>query len=281
MHAPTLGEFVHEFVAHYVALEGALWRTLRMLLTQPGQLTREYMAGRRRRFVLPLRLYLTASFVFFLVLKLSGGEHGESGPRIVRLDHAAAAASAPSAASHGASTASAGSSASADDRPAIVTLDLEDMEHQKLCEAQPSVCSWGDRILARMTQKAGHAEPAEISHQWVAKAPYAVFMMLPFFAALMKLAYLGRRRPYGEHFVFSLHVHSFWFIALLAAQLLPEALTFLPLLAIPVYGLLALKRVHGGGWWPTLGRALLVSATYGLLLACVSGGLALWVLMMG
>ena len=59
LHPPTLGEFLHEFVGHYVALEGALWRTLRLLLTRPGRLTREYLEGRRRRYVLPLRLYLT------------------------------------------------------------------------------------------------------------------------------------------------------------------------------------------------------------------------------
>ncbi len=71
LHPPTLGEFLHEFVGHYVALEGALWRTLGMLLMKPGRLTREYLDGRRRRYVLPLRLYLTASFLFFLVLKLT------------------------------------------------------------------------------------------------------------------------------------------------------------------------------------------------------------------
>ena len=48
-HRPTLGEFLHEFVGHYVALEGALWRTLGLLLLKPGRLTREYLAGRRRR----------------------------------------------------------------------------------------------------------------------------------------------------------------------------------------------------------------------------------------
>ena len=56
------GEFLHEFVGHYVALEGTLWRTLGLLLRHPGRLTREYLDGRRRRYVLPLRLYLTASF---------------------------------------------------------------------------------------------------------------------------------------------------------------------------------------------------------------------------
>jgi hypothetical protein len=31
-HPPSAGEFLHEFVGHYVALEGKLWRTLRTLL---------------------------------------------------------------------------------------------------------------------------------------------------------------------------------------------------------------------------------------------------------
>jgi hypothetical protein len=34
----------------YVALDGRLWRTLGALLFRPGFLTREYLAGRRRRF---------------------------------------------------------------------------------------------------------------------------------------------------------------------------------------------------------------------------------------
>ncbi|HET7795411.1 MAG TPA: DUF3667 domain-containing protein, partial [Rhizobacter sp.] len=52
LHPPTFGEFVHEFISHYVALEGALWRTLGLLLARPGRLTHEYLAGRRRRYVL-------------------------------------------------------------------------------------------------------------------------------------------------------------------------------------------------------------------------------------
>jgi len=46
VHAPTLDEFLHEFVGHYVAFEGALWRTMGLLMFRPGRLTREYLAGR-------------------------------------------------------------------------------------------------------------------------------------------------------------------------------------------------------------------------------------------
>lgn len=72
LHPPSFGDFVHGFVSHYVALEGSIWRTLGALLLRPGQLTLEYLAGRRRRYLPPLRVYLSASFLFFLVVGLFG-----------------------------------------------------------------------------------------------------------------------------------------------------------------------------------------------------------------
>ena len=47
-------------------LEGRLWRTLPPLMFQPGKLTTNYLTGVRARYVMPFRLYLTASVLFFL-----------------------------------------------------------------------------------------------------------------------------------------------------------------------------------------------------------------------
>ena len=71
-HPPTFWEFVHEFITHYVALEGKLWKTLWLLFFKPAELTREYRQGRKQRYISPLRLYITASFLFFLVIKIAG-----------------------------------------------------------------------------------------------------------------------------------------------------------------------------------------------------------------
>jgi hypothetical protein len=51
--------------------DSRLWRTLRALLTRPGMLTREYFAGRRERYLPPIRLYLVLSVAFFLLLALN------------------------------------------------------------------------------------------------------------------------------------------------------------------------------------------------------------------
>lgn len=65
---PSLWHFIHEYLHHYIALEGKLIGTLRTLIFSPGVLSQEYLCGRRQKYVGPLALYLSISFVFFLTL---------------------------------------------------------------------------------------------------------------------------------------------------------------------------------------------------------------------
>ncbi|HZR34623.1 MAG TPA: DUF3667 domain-containing protein [Nevskia sp.] len=65
---PTVRQFMHELMDQYVAVEGKLGRTLRVLVTRPGQLTLDYVEGRRQRYVRPLKLYVSISVVFFGLL---------------------------------------------------------------------------------------------------------------------------------------------------------------------------------------------------------------------
>lgn len=64
LHVP-LRRLVADFLEDEFSLEGRLPRTLRQLVFRPGALTLEWMAGRRSRYIAPLRLYLLTSFVMF------------------------------------------------------------------------------------------------------------------------------------------------------------------------------------------------------------------------
>ena len=69
---------------------------------------------------------------------------------------------------------------------------------------------------------------------------------------------------YGEHLVFALHVHSFWFLLALVAAVLPEPVgAWFPLAAF-AYGILAMQRVYRGRLWVTALRAGVVSVAYAL-----------------
>src|SRR5258706_9109608 len=61
----SLHDFFHEAFHEFAHVDGKIVQTLRLLLTKPGQLTHEFLEGRRERYVSPLRLYLTCSLIFF------------------------------------------------------------------------------------------------------------------------------------------------------------------------------------------------------------------------
>jgi hypothetical protein len=190
LHPPSALEFLHEFVGHYVALEGALWRSLRALAI-PGCLTLEYYAGRRRRYVLPLRLYLTASLVFFLALKLAGPHP----PLQVNLFIPAASEAARAA-------------------PAVP------------CKFQWAFCQ---RINSQVEARYGKLTRAEWWSILGANAqrvfPYVMFVLVPVFALVTRVAYWSGARNYGEHLVFALHTHAAaFFLGTLLAPLGDPAL---------------------------------------------------------
>ena len=269
-HPPTLFEFLHEFVGHYVALEGVLWQTLRLLVTRPGQLTREYLEGRRRRYVLPLRLYLTCSFLFFLVVKLT--------PTAI-VDPAAVDASGrrAGAVAERQVPASAASGDAAQRHRITQAVDCGGRGQRD--------CNWVESLINTSGAGGGGEHSRELVEHMrahiVAYAPYLVFLMLPVFAGIMKLTYWDRRMSYGEHVVFSLHVHAFWFLLFLAIWLAPAWLADLLELVVPVYGAWAMQVAYGGRWWTTLPRALFASAIYTVLLGVVALAGSVLLLVMG
>jgi len=244
LHPPTFWEFVHEFVGHYIALEGTLWRTLFSLLLKPGRLTSEYFAGRRRRYLLPLRLYLSASFVFFVLVKLAGvGSNVNFSVSPTAVD--------------------------AKGRPAATSSAevSQSMRDAQACLAQPASCGWLERQTSRLRVRAAETskDPAAFQRRIHSMAPYTVFVLLPVFAGVLKLAYRSRRMNYGAHFVFSLHMHSFWFVALLLTSISPKWLEDLLALAAVAYGLYALQHVYHGRWWTTALRAITITTVYAVL----------------
>ncbi|MDQ2989977.1 MAG: DUF3667 domain-containing protein [Pseudomonadota bacterium] len=60
-----LGEEVLHGLLHF---DAKAWRTLPMLVAKPGKLTREYIDGKRTRFVSPLALFLFMMFLMFFAV---------------------------------------------------------------------------------------------------------------------------------------------------------------------------------------------------------------------
>lgn len=249
---PRLGEFLQQFGGAYFATEGALWRTLKLLLFRPGELTRQYLAGRRKHYVLPLRLYLSVSLVVLLLLRVMASVNIEV-PGAIDL------------------------------RSSETSLVVVDVGAARVgLKGGVFFCDGFPNWFCRRVQRRFDVEPEilareaeQFGQRFVANVGGAMFLLLPAFALWLQLAYRNRRLRYTEHLVFALHVHAFWFamLALIITDL--PGLSSLAVPAVPVYTLLAMRRVYGGRWWPRLLRAALVSMFYGLTLGLALGGVVL------
>ncbi len=283
-HPPSFGEFVHEFVGHYVALEGKLWKTLLKLLFLPGELTREYLQGRKQRYVLPLRLYLTASFIFFILIKVIGGSgfvtstiNGQpvtTSQALAQMEAQLAAQKKSDLSDQDAKelellTKAAGNAHQiAEDEKAGKSRTANELFS---CQSASTACV---KTKAYMKEKYGNMTVTQaidqIKGRVMSIAPYAIFLLLPVFAGMMQIAYRRRNMVYGEHVVFALHLHAFLFFMLLLQSVLPTAAKSIFEIVVMLYSVVAMQRVYGGRWWATGLRYMAVSMTYVLLMILVA-----------
>ena len=79
----SLGHFIHELLHEFTHVDSSILGTFRTLL-RPGELTVQYLAGRRIAFVNPIRLYLLTTAVFFFF----GASTGSSVEGLARIGNA-------------------------------------------------------------------------------------------------------------------------------------------------------------------------------------------------
>jgi hypothetical protein len=66
-------ELASEILRETFDVDGRAWRTLKTLFAQPGRLTSEFLAGKRKTYTPPLRLYIFISVSFFIIMAWVAG----------------------------------------------------------------------------------------------------------------------------------------------------------------------------------------------------------------
>jgi hypothetical protein len=198
-----MSELIGEIVKETFDVDGRALRSVRTLFLQPGTLTREFLAGRRKAYTPPLRLYLVISISFFLVIAW--------------------------AASRG--------------------LLLDPGQTVQLDAANQA------RFMSD-------------------ELPRLMFILLPMFALLLKLAFW--KRLYFDHIIFSIHLHSAAYVVL--ALMLPMEQVasehWLPLVVqvalfayFLAYLVISVRRVYDSNWIIAAAKSLVILIGYMMLVS--------------
>jgi Protein of unknown function (DUF3667) len=258
VHVPTTRELLHELLEGLTHSDSRLWRTLTTLWFKPGKLTAEFVAGKRVAYLPPFRLYLVLSVILFLMFSFirTSGE-------AIRFDEAMKPGGAAAA-------------------PAAKRISSCEDVNFITFSAHPT---WNPRIRHACEEIARDNGQAWL-HVAVATLSKAMFIFLPLIAFLNMLMYWRPRYRYAEHLLFFVHVHAFYFSVAILFFLVIEAAGSWPRLAgvadvletllgwsLPVYTVLAMRRVFRRSWIGTLFKGgvlfFVYSCLFGLTVAAV------------
>lgn len=271
---PTLRELLRELASELLHWDGKLATTVTTLARHPGALTAEYLAGRRVRFVSPLRLYLAASVLYFFVIALVPQSKDRPLVKFGRSDGSASAVETRDGSASAATTSPGVRGATAVPPTAV--------------DARDSSAQGASGLLARLGRRANagivraEANQAAFTARMFDRLGALIFVILPAFALALGVAYRKERRHYPQHLVFALHVHSVVFIALIVAELtawavgaargatpIGGAATIVAnivgvtaLAGVIWYIVAAMRTVYGGGWGRTVAKTLMLSLVY-------------------
>ena len=261
----TFRELVADFIDGQFNLNSSLVRSLVTLVFRPGRMTREYNAGKRVRYVSPLRMYLVTSAVFFLVLAQVSLNTVIDLSLLENIETREIVSPPP------------GGGTLLDDEgrpvdfPVNAAGQLRGITLTDLSQRDPTL-----RLLLERWQAATRNGLDVFRQRFLEtlldNASRMMVFLLPVVALMLKLLYIRRRWLYIEHVTFALHLHTFAFLVLMVVLLVgrrfPEGSFWvetapnLAFLALTVYTFIALKVVYAQSYLKTALKMALLGVSY-------------------
>lgn len=269
-----------DFIGGFFAFDARVYRSLKLLILKPGSLTHDYLRGRRQRYVPPFKLYLFATFLAFLMLNLVDA-------RVLKINLVDKGQQGFSFQQSGSPDGNNGG----ETKPAAV--DVED-QHQgssggdsaeilsESAKESESENSFLGRFYSGMARAS--ADPKRANKEVVQLIPKGMFLLLPWFALLLRIFYRNLEFRYPQWFVFSLYFHAFAFFFITIGAVFihlgfQTIFRVLVCVVFPLYLFIALRKLTQQSTGKTLFKLFGFSLVYLLSFATVIMLIGIWIIL--
>src|SRR6266536_5239014 len=236
---------VADLLNEFLNWDSKFFTTIALLILKPWRLTNEFLAGKRVRYVNPLRLYLLASILFFFAVNYGtrglNFEPGKLGPKdraeleadlkrenlppeareklqTLFRDSSPQPAPSPSTTASSPSTTASSPSTTAPS-PSAPGTDKKRREYGKIGERpfvvfdseEKSSTPFERWIEVRAKEKMGEhgTKMGLFVSTLFSNLPYMMLCCIPLFALVLKVLYIRRHVFYIDHLIYALHIHTF------------------------------------------------------------------------
>src|SRR6267142_2579339 len=284
--------------------DSKFFATIGLLIVKPWRLTNEFLAGKRVRYLHPLRLYLLASILFFFAvnygargLRVDPSKLGpkdraeieadlkkedlppEARAKLEKLLREPSPPPALAVPSPGASSPPAAPSPSAGSTAVSTTKNYGPVTDRPFVvfDADTKSSTPFERWLeTRAKEKMGEhgTKMGLLIATLFSNLPYMMFCCIPLFAFVLKILYLRRHIFYIDHLIYALHIHAFFYTAIMLIVLAtiglnrvaPGALAgwliVLLWIAFVTQIFLSIRYVYRQGWFFSLFKFLFGGFVY-------------------
>lgn len=258
----SFGHLFNHFFADVIHYDSKTLITLKYLLFRPGFLTQEYIAGKRVRYVNPIKFYIFTSFVFFF--SYFAFTHEEEGKDV---NSTVIVAESYHPGDYDKTDSIANTWAKKLDR---YKNEEDYLNAQKALPANKRDGAFTRLAVRQYFKQKERKEKGEagMDERFQHNYPKMMFILLPLFALYLKWFYRRSKKWfYADHAIFSLHFHTFFFIFYLFTTILDwlfnaDFISLAGLVVIFIYLILSLKRIYGGKpFWKAFWLVLLYSFT--------------------
>ena len=248
-------EIIIDFFDTFFSLDFRIFSTLKFLVFKPGFLAKEYWAGRREKYLPPLRLYLIISFFTFVILPfitpltlgkgflcVTSEEQKQNAPEGYALLEFYGFDSS-------------------------INFYKDKFEKGEVSEEYFEDISKYTNML-REGMDIAFERRITVDNMLTQYIPMAMFLMMPFLAVLMHLIlYRNKDLFYIHHLIASVHLHSFMFlnlfILLLIVPIIPDSIGIWVIIIPPIiYFILSFKNTYNDNWFKSIIKSLISGPLY-------------------
>jgi hypothetical protein len=240
---------VADLLNEFLNWDSKFFTTIALLILKPWRLTNEFLAGKRVRYVNPLRLYLLASILFFFAVnygakginfdasKLGPKDRADLEAELKKEDLPPAAREKLEALLRDSSPSPAPSPATNAPSPTPAPTASSDVASQPTESANEQKKEYG-KIGERPFVAFDDAKSTTPFERWIegrakekmgehgtkmglfistlfSNLPYMMLCCIPLFACVLKVLYIRRRIFYIDHLIYALHIHTFFYTAIM------------------------------------------------------------------
>jgi hypothetical protein len=280
--------------------DSKFFTTIALLIVKPWRLTNEFLAGKRVRYVNPLRLYLLASILFFFAVNYGAKGLHVDASKLGQKDRAELEADLKK-----------------EDLPPAAREKLKALLREPEAQESPAIASPSPPITGSSPAQSNHEQRREYGkigerpfmvfdskaktatpfERWIegraketmgehgakmglfiatlfSNLPYMMLCCIPLFALVLKLLYVRRHIFYIDHLIYALHIHTFAYSGIMLIVLATIGLNrvipgviagwaiALLWIAFVVQIFLSIRRVYQQGWFFSIFKFLFGGFVY-------------------